>query len=506
MPAPFSPAFLNGETRACAFLPDDFRDPSRRAAKVRQAAARSVSANTLAALSSFSAQLPPSTARDAHLASLAKGQAAVVVTGQQVGLFTGPLYAFYKAASAISVARALTQETGVPCVPVFWLQSEDHDFAEIDHCFQLPRDADAVRLSLAGEESRCSVSTLRLGEKVNDALTQLATVLEGLPAREETLALFRRHYRPEQGWVDAFACVMAEVFSAEGLVFLNPRDPTLVREVRPLHERVFAEHGEVTRVLLEREQALEAAGFDVQVRVRPDVSLNFVHLEGADGPRERISPGSLPAGAVFSSSALLRPVVQDTLLPTAAIVGGPGELNYFAQVSPLYAHLGVPMPLVMPRARFRVVDARCRALLSELNRTAAQLEAPRQQVLDGLVVNDGAPTPDALHDQLLAAVAPVLASVPADPRLGDAIERTQKTLARAASRLKARYAFARAERDQVLVQRVARLQRALWPNAAPQERVLSLASMTARYGLESFKALTFSRLDSFSTVVQELHP
>lgn len=509
MPSRFSPSFLGGEERARAFLPDDFRDGARRAVHVRHAAGRSVSPRTLGALKALSARLPASPQRDAHLERLASGRAAVVVTGQQVGLFTGPLYAFYKAASAVAVARALEAETGVPCVPVFWLQSEDHDFPEIDHCVVQPRKGDPVRLSLPAPpgDGRRSVSCLTLGPEVSGALDALGAALDGLPHRDEALALLRTHYRPGAGWVDAFAGVMAEVFATEGLVFVDPRDPALQEEARPLHQRCFSEHQELSRVLLEREAALEAAGFEVQVRIRPDVSLSFVHLDGRDGPRARIAPQALPARDVcFSSSALLRPLVQDTLLPTAAIVGGPGELNYFAQLAPLYAHLGLPMPMVLPRARFRVLDARTREDLAALGRTAAELEAPRAQVLGGLVRADHEPTPEAVEQRLRAALEPVLASLPSDPRLGDAVELTRATVARAAARLKARWAFARGERDQVLGQRVGRVQTALFPLGQPQERVYGLPSMAARYGLAAFKAAAFARLSPFAGAVEELHP
>ena len=508
MSSSFSPAFLGGETRARAFLPDDFRDPARRLAQVRRAAARSVSSTTLEALTALSRRLGVSPAREAQLETLRSGRAAVVVTGQQVGLFSGPLYAFYKAASAIAVARALSAESGVPCVPVFWLQSEDHDFAEIDHCFVHARDGSVQRLSVAGPaDSRRSVSSLELGSDVTRALDALTSALGGLPHADETLAVLRRHYRPEAGWVGAFASYFAEVFSDDGLLFCDPRDASLVAEARPVHQRALAECRAISSALEAREAALTAAGFAVQVNVRADVPLSFVHAEGFDGPRARPAAGTaVPAGAVCSSSALLRPIVQDTLLPTAAIVGGPGELNYFAQLPPLYEHFGLAMPMAVPRARFRVVDERTRKALAELGLPAAKLEVARAEVLASLVTDDGAPTPEAIEAGIVAAVEAELGRLPPDPRLGKAVERTRRTLARAASRLKGRYAFARAERDQVTAQRVDRVQASLWPTGAPQERVLCLPSMAARFGLQAFKASTLSKLEPFSTTVQELHP
>lgn len=512
MGAAFSPAFLNGEAHALAFLPDDFREPSRRATRVRQAAQRGsvVSARVLASLREQAARLGPITpARGANLDALGQPGTVVAVTGQQVGLFLGPLYSFYKAASCISVARALTNETGVRCVPVFWLQSEDHDVAEIDHCVVGDLEGQLHRLRLAGPpgDSRRSVSSLSLGAGVEAVLAELEASLEGAPHRAEVMTLLRTHYTPEAGWVKAFAGVLSACFGGEGLVVLDPREPALVAEARTVHERALRAAPELALVLGQRTEALEAAGFDVQVKVR-DAALSFVHPEGFDGPRMRPALDHLPSpeGAVFSSSALLRPIVQDSLLPTAAIVVGPGELNYFAQMGPLYEWFGLPPPMLVPRARFRVVEARQRSHLAKLGLSAGELEQPREQVLERLSGDDDGLTAAQLEARLTQAVEPVLAQVPADPTLGDALERTRATIARAASRLAARYSRTRSLRDATLVGRVDRLQQVLFPGGAPQERVLSWPHFASRLGSETFKSLVFSALDPFAGDVKELAP
>src|SRR5690242_19257490 len=129
----FSSSYLAGESRAAAFLPPRFRDPDERIRVARAAAARGLAPGMAAILDEQQRLFPSSEARARNLDKLARG-AACVITGQQTGLFLGPLYTFYKAATAIATAAAVERESGVPCVPVFWLQSEDHDFAEIDHC------------------------------------------------------------------------------------------------------------------------------------------------------------------------------------------------------------------------------------------------------------------------------------------------------------------------------------------------------------------------------------
>lgn len=489
----FSPAFLKAEPAALRFLDDGFRHPSRRVEFVRQARARGVKAEVVAALRAQAARRPMTSARAQSLDSLASG-APVVVTGQQVGLFLGPLYSLYKAATAVVTARALE------CVPVFWLQSEDHDFDEVAHTAVHGKEGALTTLSLASPHvERASLSSVQLGAGVDEALATLRNALEGWPHVDEVSALFSRYYRPEATWVNAFAGVMSELFPS--LIILDPRDEALAKVARPVHERALAECDVITRVLQQRSDELESAGFDVQVRVR-DAALTFVHPDGRNGPRFRAeATARLPEDPLcVSSSALLRPIIQDTLLPTAAIVGGPGELNYFAQLAPLYSHFGLPMPMVMPRARFRVVEARPKALLEKLGIGPEAVEVSRE-VLLGRLSQGGAA--EDVEKQLLAAMEPVLSRVQG---VDDAVERTRKTIARAANRLGARLQRERLTRDDVLASRVDRLQRALFPNGQPQERVLGAAGFLASFGAEAFMKRIESSVVPFGHDIVTLTP
>lgn len=499
----FAPAFLSGDARALAFLPDDFRHGSRRAEVVRRAATRAVAAPVLAALKAQSARRPFPEARRDALEALGRAGTVAVVTGQQVGLFLGPLYSLHKAVTAISVARALESETGVRCVPVFWLQSEDHDFAEIDHTVVHDREGGLHRLRLASPHTpRASVSTIRLGEGVEAVLAQLRAALESQPHVDEVMALLSRHCVASATWVDAFAGVVSELLPE--LVLLDPRDEAIAGCVRPVHERALAECDAMTRVLTEREAALEAAGFDVQVTVR-DAPLSFIHPDGRDGPRYRATPLAQGAGDAlcFSSSALLRPIVQDTLLPTAAIIGGPGELNYFAQLPPLYAHYGLPMPMVMPRARFRIVEPRVRSVLDTLSLRAVDVETSREAVLRRVTPASDAPSAESIEQRIVQATESVLSGVPG---VEDAVKRTRGTIARAANRLALRYGRAQAARDATLTARVDRVQNVLFPDGAPQERVLGFAGFAARMGLEPFVAMLRAGVVPFDGSVKELAP
>jgi bacillithiol biosynthesis cysteine-adding enzyme BshC len=533
---PFSEAFLAGDPRAEPFLAPSFRSSEARRVHVLAAQKRQAHPQLIAALRAQEAVLPPSAARAKNLEALATAGTVAVVTGQQVALFLGPLYSVYKAATAIVCARELERETGVRCVPVFWLQTEDHDFEEIDHCHLVDPEGAVRKLRLASAPAeRTSVKHARVGAAPFEALE--ACVAQA-PFAAEVIALFRAHYRPEVSLGQAFAGVMATLFGDQGLLLVDPRDPMLAKAAAPIHAKAISDAGPIAALMIERERALEDAGFAVQVSVRPGAPLSFFHPDGAEGPRHRLTrPASLDSvrdermgftfvgrdGEIstaalldavdktpdrFSTSALLRPILQDTLLPTAAIVGGPGELNYFAQVAPLYAAFGLPMPMLVPRSRFRVVDARCRALLEKLRLSAADLEAPHDQVLAKLrpPVPAGQLSPDGLEQRLTAATEAVLAQLtgPQSPDVIDALKRTRGTIGRAASRLAARYRRALDTADTVVSERIDRLQWLLFPNQEPQERVLGLPQFAARIGTRAFIDLVLANTDAWDPRLKEL--
>ena len=497
----------------------------------------------LQALREQQASLPPSSARQANLDALAAGGTAVVATGQQIGLFLGPLYAFYKAASAIAVARAIEAESGVRCVPLFWLQTEDHDFAEISSCVVAGIDGQPARLALPDDgEERASVAYRTLPSGVSPLLDRLAGVLEPGPAAEETLALLRAHYQPGASMAMAFASVIAAVFAEDGLLVFNPRDARVAELAAPIYRTCIDDCEPIEVLLQDRRDALAAAGFAEQVAVRERGALVFFHRDGETGPRFRIQRKVTGASEVswalagsaevvhhsdllatlareplrFSTSALLRPIVQDVLLPTVAYVGGPGEINYFAQLPPLYAHFGLTPPLLVPRARFRCVDARARRWLGQLGLKAVDLSAPPDELRARLPapLPSGAPDPKELRAlvdrQVLPAVDKIAAAIGATSvQMQRPARRTRASVTHALGRLIERYARTLVERDRVTVDRIRRLELTLSPEGVPQERYYGWPSLAGRLGVAGLKRLVMEKLriaGPFVSEIQDLEP
>jgi bacillithiol biosynthesis cysteine-adding enzyme BshC len=505
----FFASFIDGASAATELLPVRPLDEGAWAAAARRASGRCLAPELLAEIRRQSGAFPASPARERSLQSLSRENATVVVTGQQVGLFLGPLYTLHKAATAISRARLVEHLTGLPCVPIFWLQTEDHDWAEIASAEVLVPSGRKVLALPPGppDAARVSLSHRSLPAEVDGLVVTLAEILEPLPHAAEVASLVGRHYRSGITPGAAFAGVLDELFAQEGLIVLDPRTPAVSRLAAPVLRRAVLEHAEIGALLAARAAELLARGFSEQVPTRGETSLAFFHPHGPGGPRYRLvrdgAGFSTPEGPVtrdallsrleedpllFSSSALLRPLVQDTLLPTTAYVGGPAECSYFAQLTTVYARFGLELPMIAPRARLRIVVPRNRRDLERLGLGSADTDRPREVLLRELVARPpGVPPSEELHERLLGSLERELAALAApfaglDPLLERNIRKTREQTTSAVGKLVAGVERALARKDDVTVKRLDGLLEALRPSGKPQERVYAFPALAALAG------------------------
>jgi bacillithiol synthase len=444
-----------------------------------------------------------------NLSRLSRPATVAVVTGQQVGFFSGPAFTLYKALTAVRLAQWLC-DRGIESVPVFWLATEDHDLEEVSSTRVLDDDYNGVPLSDPGVRPapQCSVGYVRLSEGMTTALASLESVLPPGEACDQLLGDLRDSYRPGAGWGEAFARFIARIFKRWGVILLDALDPDLHRLAAPAYVKAIEAAPDLTARLMKRSQGLVDASFHAQVHVGPESTLIFGALEGNRLPlRSADSRRSfkLEGGAWLSSeelkhwaetrpeeitpNALFRPVVQDLLLPTVAYVAGPAELAYHAQSAVLYPAFERPQPVIFPRASFTLIDPRTERLLNKYHLAvddAWQGEAHLRQRIAAVGFSEG-------WEERLAEsereVAKILERVQGDvqsidPTLLHALERARKRTEYQFERLKGKITRAAFAGSEVLRRHEQALARFLTPDGHPQERGLGGVHFLGRAGYD----------------------
>jgi bacillithiol biosynthesis cysteine-adding enzyme BshC len=439
-------------------------------------------------------------ASPATLESIARFRAgaSVMVTGQQVALFGGPLFSLYKALTAIKLATEATK-SGSNCVPLFWLATEDHDLAEVNHVTLLDADSRLHELTTPsrGPED-APVGTVRLGPEVEAVVGQAVQALG--PEAEPFL---RQSYRPGETLGSAFGRLFSLLFRDSGIVLLDASDPELHRIAEPVYRGAALAAADLTRDLLHRSKSLEAAGYHAQVKVTPSSTLLFHLQNGARAPIHRVNGGfqagreKLTAEALtaritsqpelFSANVLLRPVVQDYLLPTLAYVGGPAEVAYFAQASVVYEELLGRVTPVVSRLSATLVEPRVKRLLDRYGLAVADAFHTPEQVLENLSRRNLPGGLGAQFDSAAASLAKSLDGVTAaltglDPTLASAAGRARAKMNYQLERLRGRAARAQVRRDEILGRHAKEISAALYPHKELQERCIGGISFIARYG------------------------
>ena len=440
----------------------------------------------------------------AQVERLRDPRSVAVVTGQQLGLFAGPLYTVYKALSAVRYAAHVEAETGRPAVPVFWLAGEDHDWAEVRSAVFTHTAGDAAevrRVRYPAEGGAGPVGRIALGEAdTAAALDALAQTLPDGPHRETALALAAEAYRPGRTMRDAFAALLRAL--VPDVVLMSVDDARLKRIAAPVMSREATEWRGTLAALEARGAELRAAGFHQQVAPTP---LNLFTL--GDAERQALDPAEGGAAVsrdgarriadlraevqthpeAFSPNVVLRPLVQDALLPTAAYVAGPGEAAYFAQLGPVYDRFDIPMPAVVPRLSLTLVEPGIAKILDRYDLGIADLAGDtaalyRRLALDASDLDlDGAfAAIRARADGFLDGAEPLARAL--SPSLPPAVGAAQTRVERAIDRLETTLVRAEKRRHADVGRRLDRARTGLWPGGTLQERALCPLQTVAQHG------------------------
>ena len=500
---PLACDYCHAYERVAPFFPGDPTAPEswRRAIEARRAAGPARDMADVLAAQLRAREAPPEA--QAAAGRLAAPDTVAIVTGQQAGLFGGPLFTLLKALTTIALARRVAGEHGVRAVPVFWVDAEDHDLDEVRTCTVPDRELSLRRLDLdAAPEPDQPVAGVRLPASIGALIDELRETLPPTEFSDATLDCLASSYTPGAGMAAAFSRWLDALLGRHGLVVFDGSDPAAKPLVQAVFERELELRGETARLAAAAGAQLTARGYHAQVTPAAGAVALF-RLNGGRRPirlgadaftvgESAVSSGSLirlvrEQPQTFSPNVLLRPIVQDTLFPTAAYVSGPNELGYLGQLRDVYRRFDVPMPLIYPRLSATVLDRAAVKFLTRHDLGLERLQARDDGVLNGLV---NAQLPPELEAAVAAAERDGAARLDAigelvtavDPTLAGAARTTKQRMERDLHTLRAKIVQAAKRRDATLRRQFYRARAQAFPDGAPQERAVSFVYFLNRYG------------------------
>jgi bacillithiol synthase len=445
-----------------------------------------------------------------RLELLASGKAVAVVTGQQVGYLGGPFYTFLKAYHATRIAAEIERRLGIPTLPIFWLEGEDHDLEEVRDAHFLNRSGELQSLRFEPENEIAGFEVGRFAVDAAAHLDELKSALDG--HSEAGLEILRSAYSGTT-LSEGMGRLLASTLGARGLLVVEGMDSELKRLALFLWEKVISAGPRLTHILDQRTQWLKSDHWGAPLSPTPEAWMFYVageeHVRGAlhydgrlrfpDQHSETLSAEELLLRVklhpeIISPKAPLRPLYQDYVLPTVAYVAGPGELDYHAQLTPFYAELGIPAPSLFPRLSATVTTP---AILRQAEKIGFSLEqllsgdesALRREIVrredDGRTLkafDEAKQDLEAAYGRLksgLTAIDPTLVGA-AHTAAGKSLHPLQDLRQKAEKALKQKHSTQVARLEKCLT--------ALRPTGKPAERVLSTAWYLARFGPEQLLA------------------
>jgi bacillithiol synthase len=502
---PLSPLFRDyfaSRGKASDFYPLGFsRDDMARAAAATAAFAhpRAEIADVLAR------EQPEGSEARTNAEALQDPTTLAVVTGQQSVLFGGPLYVLYKALAAMELARHMSESLKTKVVPVFWVASDDHDFAEIRATTMMDGNTElkTLRYEPLDEPNLQPASTIVLDGTIDGLARSVRDLLPASPWRDDVCEALVQAYRPGVSISRAFSSLLQHFLP--GLVIMDPASSRLKALMRPVIDREIAESSPTSRLAAAIGEKLLAAGYHQQVPVRASGFLNLFLVTGSKrralgvsekgvevrGGNEVLTTAELLARIAASPEAaspgvMLRPLAQDYLLPTIAYIGGPAEVAYHAQIGPSYAHFGIPRPVIFPRPSFSLVDSATARAMEAESLSFEDLQTDTETLL-ARAARDANPEVEKTFAEARASIEGAFRGV--EETLGKLDSTLRGAAQSAAGRalhqvegLQEKALRSMKRQDATRSDRLRRTRDFVFPGGALQERGVSWISLLARYG------------------------
>jgi bacillithiol biosynthesis cysteine-adding enzyme BshC len=439
---------------------------------------------------------------------LRESDCIAVVSGQQAGLFTGPLYTIYKALAAVKLAGCLRQRN-TKAVPVFWIASEDHDFAEVAKAELIGRDCQlkSVDVSTGLHRDSQPVGHVKLDQSIDEVVDHLFELLPNSEFAADMKALVKKAWQPGRGYAESFATMMTLLLGEYGLIFLEPLDPELKRLAAPLYSEAARRAPEIATAIEQRSAELERDGYHAQVLASSNSFPLFLHDE--EGGRHAVTrvengkyrtkdlSGEYTAEELatmaretperFSPNVTLRAVVQDYLLPTIAYYGGAAEIAYFAQTAEVYRMLERPATPILPRSSLTMIERHTGRVLERYGLMLADFFEGLEPVIKRVVEEHLGADTARLFSQAeqnvnheLDRLRQELETI--DPTLASALDKGRNKINYQLDGLRTRFVRAQMNRDEAALRQLQRASEQLYPHKDLQERHINVTSLLARHG------------------------
>jgi len=445
-----------------------------------------------------------------------------VVTGQQVGLFTGPSYTIYKALTAIKLAQEYSNQ-GLEAVPIFWMATDDHDLDEVCQTKLITPEScvEKFRYPANRENFQQSVGNIQFEKSITSTLKNFLETLPNSDFKSNLVRKLNEAYFPGISFSVAFAKIFNFLFSDYGLILLDPQDPILKQKSKSVFAKVVKEWSTLNHLLENCDQELDKAGYSSQVPVTTETSFLFIEDEGKrrglistskgfqlKGTNKTLSFDVLTnlietAPERISPNVLLRPIVQDSILPTLAYVAGPSEVAYFAQVLPIYQTMNLEMPMIVPRTSFTIIENRSEKILNRYQLQFADLFKGNKSVLSSLLESSVNQSISLRFDELTTNIAKQLGKMEevlkiVDPTLIGALGTTQKKVQYQIESLRTKFLKAESGKQRIVTRQIENIFTLLYPLNNLQEREINIFYFLSRYGV-GFISQLYENIDLYNS-------
>lgn len=441
-----------------------------------------------------------------NINDLKQDQTCAVVTGQQVGLFSGPLYTIYKSLTVIKLTEYLNQNGRGSFVPIFWLAADDHDFAEIDHINLLNKNNQIEKIQCVSHSlsTKLPASKILLTQDINKCVQQLKKISHDSEFKLEIISHLREAYEPDQSYADAFGKWMTHLFKSYGLIFIDATHPGIKELGKSVFLKEIAENSPSTLCAIETSKKLKQAKYNCQIQLREGI----LNLFFADSERQSI--GIKKDGYIikdtqqtysgdelfallekkphlYSPNVLLRPIYQDTILPTVAYIGGPAEVAYFAQMKGIYDRFSIPMPIIYPRKSMTIIENKIKNVLQKHNLNVLDFWHNFDQKIQTIIKKHIPQSIDKVFSTAASHLKQDFQSikkeiVSLEPGLEYSADFTLEKINQQFKYLEKKILKASKKQNDILIQQLYKVKNNVYPTNHLQERVLNIVPYLIKYG------------------------